>query len=338
MMANQREGTLLAAPQARQVEYRGDVYFPVSTGSIRVNTTPNFDLFFRPGPDQPFVLYCERNTAFGEEARRRLERNRVESLFVIQDHLHPYNLYISDHLDAILMDQGYTERQRAGILYDCSQTVVSEILRQPHSRDALIRGKSVVRHMVAYMSRRDFRLEHLLRTISCEYYLYTHSVNVATYSIALAIRSGYTDHATLREMAHGALLHDIGETLIDPEILSRPGSLSGVEWDLVKEHPCAGHDLLKNTDLFGEIALDIVVHHHERLNGRGYPDQIRNGQLSPFVRMVTIADIFDALTTDRFYQKRRSSFEALSLMHRTMKEELDGPFLRTFTEMLGLRG
>ena len=66
------------------------------------------------------------------------------------------------------------------------------------------------------MTQRSVKLEHLLRTISSEYYLYTHSVNVATYSIALAMRSGFTDHASLRELAHGALLHDIGESLIDP--------------------------------------------------------------------------------------------------------------------------
>ena len=95
--------------------------------------------------------------------------------------------------------------------------------------------------------------------------------------------------------------------------------------------------MLESTGLFGEIALDIVLHHHERLNGSGYPHRLKDPQISPFVRIVAIADVFDALTTDRSHQKGRSSFEALSLMHRTMQPQLDMTVLRTFTEMLGLR-
>lgn len=331
------ESLMLASPQSRQVAHNGETYYPVSTGSIRVDSSPSFDLFFRPGPGQPFVLYCERNTIFAEEARRRLEFNRVETLFIHQQQLHEYNLYISDHLDSILTDRAHSAGERASILYECAQTVVGEILRQPHSREALLRGKTVVRHTVDYMTKRDFRLEHLLRTISSEYYLFTHSVNVATYSIALAMRGGFSDPASLRELAHGALLHDIGESLIDPEILNRPGNLSGAEWELVRQHPITGCNLLHDAGCFGEVTLDIVLHHHERLNGGGYPHQLQDRQISPFVRMVTIADIFDALTTDRFYQERRSTFEALSLMHRGMKGELDPDLLRAFTEMLGLR-
>ncbi|MBI3119971.1 MAG: HD domain-containing protein, partial [Candidatus Hydrogenedentes bacterium] len=240
MEFNASPGLIVPPVQARPAQYHGHTYYPIGMGSIRINSTPSFDLFLRPGPEQPFVLYCERNTPFAEEAWRRLELSRIEMLWVRQDDLHGYNLYVSDHLASILSDGAQSPAEKATILYDCAQAVVGEVLRQPRSKEALARGKQIARHTVDYMTADDFKVEPLLRSLSSEYYLYTHSVNVATYSIALAMRAGFGDQATLREIAHGALLHDIGESMIDPEILNKPGNLSGAEWEIVRAHPEAG--------------------------------------------------------------------------------------------------
>lgn len=321
----------------RQVQFQGRTFMAIGMGSIRVDSAPEFDLYFRPTQEQPFVLYCERRTAFTEQARLRLERNKIEDLYIQKEDLQQYNLYIAENLDQILADKRYNPREKSVILYDCAQAVVGEILRQPHSMESLRRGKQVVSHTVGFMTSKSFRVEDLLRTLSCEYYLYTHSINVATYTIALCMRNGFGDHATLREVAQGAMLHDIGESLIDPEILNKSGTLSGEEWELVQRHPVTGYQLLTEAGCFGEIALDIVLHHHERLDGSGYPHGLKGRELSPFIRMVNICDIFDALTTDRYHQERRNTFEALSYMHKNLRDELDPPLLRSFTEMLGLR-
>ena len=85
----------------------------------------------------------------------------------------------------------------------------------------------------------------------------------------------------------------------------------------------------------GGVALDIVRHHHEKLNGKGYPDGLKGDQISPIVRVVTITDVFDALTTNRPDRKALSSFEALKLMGSKMGGELDTDLLRKFIEMMG---
>lgn len=337
MEATNRNTFPTPSDRTRQVQFQGRIFLAVGMGSIRVNSAPEFDLFLRPGPEQPFVLYCERRTSFTEQARLRLERNMIEDLYIQKDDLQRYNLYIAENLDDILSDKRYGTREKSVILYDCAQAVVGEILHQPHSVETLVRGKQVVSHTVGFMTGAAFKVEDLLRTLSCEYYLYTHSVNVATYTIALSMRAGFADHATLREIGQGAMLHDIGESLIDPEILNKVTSLSGQEWDIVQRHPITGHDLMLEAGCFGEIARDITLHHHERLDGSGYPHGLRDRELSPFIRMVSICDVFDALTTDRFHQQRKSTFEALSFMHKNLRDELDLNLLKSFTEMLGLR-
>jgi HD-GYP domain-containing protein (c-di-GMP phosphodiesterase class II) len=326
------------ARQSREpVEYGDQVYLPVSISSLLPESVPRFDLYFRPGPEQPFVLYCERNTAFAEEARQRLLNNRIDHVFIRQSQRHEYTRYLAENIATILEDKSLSPRQKSAILYDSAQAVVEDILSEPKSRENIGRGKHIVRHTVDFMSGQSFKLENLLRSISSDYYLYTHSVNVTAYSIALATRAGFTDAATLRELANGALLHDIGKSTVPRELLNKDTALTASEWKRMKDTPRAGYNMLAEMDCVGEVALDIVLHHRERINGLGYPDGIDEKGLSPFVRIVAIADVFDALTTDRHHQKAKSTFEALRIMNGTMRQELDAELLRKFVELMGNR-
>lgn len=319
------------------VSYGGQTYLPISISSLRLDSTPSFDLYFRPGAEQPFVLYCERNTPFGTETRTRLLQNRIDDLFIRDSQRSEYTRYLAEHIGEILGDKSLTARQKASILYDSAQAVVEDILEDPRSRENIGRGKKIVRHTVGFMTAKDFKLENLLRQISCDYYLYTHSVNVTAYSVALAVRAGYTDHATLRELANGALLHDIGKATVPKELLNKQEALTSAEWKRMRDTPRAGFQLLDKLDCVGEITLDIVLHHRERVNGLGYPDGVPGPDLSPFVRIVSIADVFDALTTDRHHQKAKTTFEALSIMNGSMRQELDNDLLRKFVEIMGNR-
>ena len=94
----------------------------------------------------------------------------------------------------------------------------------------------------------------------------------------------------------------------------------------------AGH---QNQAVLREIALDVVLHYHERLSGNGYPHKLAGNLISPFVRIVTIADIFDALTTDRPHRKGHSTLSAISVMHQSMRDDLDSNLLKLFVEMMG---
>jgi HD-GYP domain-containing protein (c-di-GMP phosphodiesterase class II) len=326
----------LATTEAEQVvETSGGTYFPVHTDSIRLDSVPSFALYFQPSVDQPYVLYCERKTKFTREAKRRLQQNKITQLFITKKDRAAYSRYLAEHLNDVLEDARLTVREKSTILYDSAQAVVEDVLKEPTQRANIERGKVVVQRTVEFMRSKEFMLEHLLRTISCDYYLYTHSINVTAYSIALAMRSGYIDPATLREVANGALLHDVGETTLPPDLKNKEGQLTSEEWKLMRAHPEEGVKLLQKTGCLGEIAQDIVLCHHEKLNGHGYPNKLKGDQISPFVRIVTIADIFDALTTERFHQKRMSSFEALKLMRETMRDELDMDLFRNFVTMMG---
>lgn len=320
----------------RIIRWGQETYCPINIDAIRLDSAPGFPLYFRSGPGRNFILYCERGVSFNAAVRQRLIENKISHLYILQGDRQDYSRYLADHLEEILRDPTLTLPEKTSILYDSSQAVVEELFTKPFSNDNVQRIKEVVRHTVALISDDDFMLEDLLRNISCDYYLYTHSVNVVAYSVALAIQAGYGDHATLREIANGALLHDVGKSGLPREMLEKNDELTESEWREMRKHPQLGFEMLAGSGAVGEIAMDIVLHHHEKLDGSGYPHRLNNSKISPFVRIVTIADIFDALTTDRFHQPRKTSFQALHTMQRRMLPELDVTLVRAFIEMLGI--
>jgi len=313
----------------------GAEFTAVPLTSLRVDSMTSFDIYFRPRLDQPFVLYAERNVQFTDAARQRLVDHNIDSVFIRADQLGAYRRYIEGNLPAIISDATIGMDQKSAFLYGSACGVVESLLEEAPSPDGVRRGKEVVRETVGFMLQDEKVFGCLLRAISTVYRIYSHSVNVVTYSVALAEHAGHRDPATLRELAMGALLHDIGKCKIDPAILDKPSGLSENEWEIMRQHPQIGYDMLATTDSVGEIALDIVLHHHENMRGDGYPDGLEPERLSPLVRIVTIADCFDALTTDRPFQEAMTSFDALSLMGEQIAVALDRDSFRDFVSLMG---
>ncbi len=153
-----------------------------------------------------------------------------------------------------------------------------------------------------------------------DYYTYTHSVHVYLYA-SLLTRALIGDENTsfLHELGVGYLLHDIGKKDIDPEILNKTGSLDNKEWAIIKTHPQVGFDVLTQASGgLSEEVRDIVLHHHEKSDGSGYPNGLKEHEIGRYARICAIADAFDTLTTNRSYKKAISKKDALSLMKDTM--------------------
>jgi putative two-component system response regulator len=139
-----------------------------------------------------------------------------------------------------------------------------------------------------------------------------HSGRVAQFADQIGMRMGL-DVTTRNEMRRGALFHDLGKIVIPDSILHKPGPLTSEERLAIQEHPVVGHDLLAPMRTMQRI-LPVVYHHHERLDGSGYPDGIYGDAIPMSTRIVTVADIFDALTSDRSYRPALAVDSALELI------------------------
>jgi HD-GYP domain-containing protein (c-di-GMP phosphodiesterase class II) len=152
--------------------------------------------------------------------------------------------------------------------------------------------------------------------------------------VGLAQELGYSDHVELREFGEGLLLHDVGKSRIPESILTKRGPLDGDEWRLMREHPAMGVQIVEDNPTIPEGAKEVIRHHHEKLDGSGYPDALRHESIHPYARIAAVIDIFDALTTRRSYKGALESFPALHLMRDEMSDKLDPEVFRALVLML----
>ena len=159
-------------------------------------------------------------------------------------------------------------------------------------------------------------------------YTYMHSVAVCGLMLALARQLGL-DEVQSREAGMAGMLHDLGKAAVPLDILNKPGKLTDSEFDRIKSHPTRGHEMLLEGGGVGEIPLDVCLHHHEKVNGRGYPIGLDAESLSLYAKMGAICDVYDAITSERPYKAGWDPATAL----RKMKEWSEGHFDLTLFEM-----
>ncbi len=155
-----------------------------------------------------------------------------------------------------------------------------------------------------------------------DYYTYYHSVRVATYTVAIAIQLGQSDPNLLREIALGGIFHDIGKKDVPLTVLNKTGPLTDDEWQKMRSHPEQGLNEVTDS-ILSHVPREIILHHHEKLDGSGYPHGLNKDSLLYEVQIATLADIFDALTSSRAYQQKRTRYEALDFIkHNLLKDKI----------------
>lgn len=142
---------------------------------------------------------------------------------------------------------------------------------------------------------------------------YNHSVHVAALSAVTAKSLAY-DFKDIMNIAIGGFLHDIGKMLIDAAIIGKPSALTDIEKEAVEKHPKLGYDFIKDIEALSYTTKQIVLLHHEKLDGTGYPCQLSGIEIPEFVRIVTICDMYDAMTSNRVYRQQMPIYVALEIL------------------------
>ena len=310
-------------------------YLPIFLDSLRLDSVLEFDLFIQV--NSQLVLYRSAHLPFTDKTRQKLLDNRVERLFVANENKPAYQKYIEKNLDKILVDPAIHEEKKAAILYDTSTNLVKDVLNNPTFGDNIKRSQDMVSNTLNYiLCGRDAFL-NLLKITSFDYYTYTHSVNVCTFSIALAEQMGLKDEDYLHGLGVGALLHDIGKSRISDRIINKRSALTPIEFEIMKKHPKWGVEILSESGMIEETSYYPVLQHHERGDRRGYPSGLSLDDMHVYSKIVSVVDSFDAMTTQRVYQKAMDTFPALKIMF-ALKGAYDDQVLRSFVELMSPTG
>lgn len=196
-------------------------------------------------------------------------------------------------------------------------------------------AKMLVEDISSSLSRHPGALISLARLKTADDYTYMHSVAVCALMVALA-KQLKLDEAQTRSAGIAGLLHDLGKALIPIEVLNKPGKLTDDEFAIIKTHPNAGHELLLDSTGADPVALDVVLHHHEKVDGSGYPKSLSNSGISLYVKMGAICDVYDAITSNRPYKAGWDPAESLRKMAEWCTGHLDAVVFQAFVKSLGI--
>lgn len=165
---------------------------------------------------------------------------------------------------------------------------------------------------------------------SSDDYTYTHSINVSLLCNVFANWLHLTD-SQIENITVAGLLHDLGKLQVDKDILTKPGKLTKGEFDEMKKHPQLGFNLIKDQNISKDIKEGALMH-HEKIDGSGYPLGLTGDEIHPFGKIVAIADIYDAMTSNRSYHKKYSPFRVINMFEQESYGLLDTKFLFVFLE------
>jgi HD-GYP domain-containing protein (c-di-GMP phosphodiesterase class II) len=195
--------------------------------------------------------------------------------------------------------------------------------------------RKVVAGMVASILRNPDALVLLSSLREHNEYSIAHSINVCTLCLAFGRYMGFSADE-LTELGMGGLLHDVGEVRVPTNILRREGLLTKEETRVMQTHTTHGADILRNSTDIPQTAIDIALTHHERSNGQGYPEGIREKDIGYYSRIVGMVDVYDSVTTSHSHRRGISSTEALKNMYNWRNTLFDAELIENFIQCLGI--
>lgn len=229
------------------------------------------------------------------------------------------------------------EIQRAEKICDRSKNAVMSMFQEVRMGKAIsvdLAG-DVVQEISLSVMRNPGALISLARLKTADDYTYMHSVAVCALMVAVSQQLNLDDDQT-REAGMAGLLHDLGKALMPTEVLNKPGRLTVEEFDVMKSHPEEGHRLLLESGSVGRIPLDVCLHHHERVDGSGYPHGLKGSEISIFAKMGAVCDVYDAITSNRPYKAGWEPIESIKKMSEWSAAQYEKDVFHAFINSVGI--
>ena len=304
-------------------------YQSLSTNTLVPNRQAGVKLFLRTGKDC-FVLFISETSLLSAAKIEQLQQNNVSHLYLDINDKKGYLNYLKENLSAILSNPELTDSDKAEIIYETASSITEELFLQPSTK-GIKQTRILVNSMIDTISHAPKTSSMLMMITSQDYYTYTHSINVGIYAVSMTRKTiPSISDVELKTLGLGFFLHDLGKARIPSSIINKQGPLNKYEWQLMQEHPMLGVELVQKMGEDSPPVTDIILTHHERNCGSGYPKKLSRDEISLPGKICALCDVFDALTTKRPYKNALSTFEALKLMKNENPKHFDQDLLNQF--------
>lgn len=309
------------------------IYIPVHLDGLVMDSIVDFHLHLQTSPGH-FVLFRGPDLEFTAAHHGRLLANKVQTLWLKGDERRSYEQYVERHLETLLGNPEIAIARKVELLQSAAQTTLEAVMIDPRHTEALPRTRRVAHQTVSLIVKEKEALGHMAALMARDYDTVRHSMNVSIFATGLAHAAGLRNASDLRDLALGGLLHDVGKSELPRELIVKAGAYTEEEMALMRTHVVRGEHILQSDGRMGSLGMVVVSQHHERLNGRGYPRALEPQHIHLFGRIAAIADVYDAMTSDRSYQRAMKPVDALHLMTTHLSAHFDQDLLHHFVKTL----
>lgn len=302
---------------------------PIALGTLVPADELDFNLYIPSENDRP-TLFRGRHYPLHQEDITRLMAGNIKTLYIkISEH----EVYCEYLRETVLNAPELPAARRVSVLTAVNRSAFEAAFASRDSGRYLEFAESFGEDLADTICGHAVALHDMLCLIEHDYYTFTHVVNVTIYCIAIAINLGHTDRDTLCHISVGGLLHDYGKRFVSPRILNYPDRLSEEKSREIQRHPLAGFCEFTDRQSLNWGQLMMIYQHHERPDGKGYPVGIHAEDIHPWARICKVADVFDALTSDRPYRRADTKKDVLEFMGKKTGREFDEEVFQCFQAM-----
>lgn len=319
------DGFLDPEAVSRHLQFKVE-YHPISAYSLVPGSAVSFDVFIRGRGGARLAI--RKGNAIDIDLRDKWIDEYTHPL-IRKDDRGEYYAYMMRYTRA-----ARDTKTKAAFVRENSKLIVESLSENPRSEKLVMQTRGAVTGLTRVVLDNPTTFYGLAKINERDYYTFTHSVNVATLSLALAMSDGMKDERELAELGLGAILHDLGKARLDGSLINKPGKYTASEYEKMKTHVNVGLGMLRGNSAVTERAKIPLRQHHEKMNGAGYPNGLERGEIDYLGRVTALIDIYDALTTERVYRKAFKPFEALRLIAQG-SGDYDNELVTMMVRMLG---
>lgn len=307
-------------------------WFPIDLRCIDPDRLAPCDLY-RKTRQGNFVLFAQKNLPVDRPTRDRLLVNGLYYFYIHDEDSPIYFDFLKNTLIEVVKDPNTTSRKKAEAVHASCQEILRWAFEEPRA-PFVRKAQEAILPIVSLIMHNDNATKHLISLTAYDHSTYTHCTNVGIFGVALAkIFFGAESLKKMELLGPGFFLHDLGKCRIPIEILNKPGALTAEERAIVNRHPEDGRMMLEESGLLTEEAKIIAVQHHERDDGTGYPNGLKGNDIHPYARICRLADVYEALTANRSYHNRHSTFDAFKIMNKQFTADLDRKLFELFLQL-----
>lgn len=310
-------------------------YIPIHPSLIFYEQGRTFNIYLKVKDN--YVLYAKPGM-LSDKQKRLLVEYDVENLYISGDEIPDYKEYLKINYGTILSDDSVPMEERSKVFHDHTNNILKDVfdngLPENTVKKFYDKIKNIVNNTYNFLISNPDSFNHVAKMVKYDYNTYSHSTQVFLYSMLILSAINEYDAKVIKQIGVGAMMHDLGKTLVSSSIINKPGKLTSDEFEIVKTHSAKGVALSCNINL-PPITSQVILMHHEKLDGSGYPCAVTGEYIPKYCRVVTIADIYDALISKRPYADSMRTYDALKIMAGDVKSgKIDKDLFEIFIKLL----